>query len=81
MLADHFADPIQGLSRRAVFLAMDSKKFKTERSSDLEFQKKCFYYPRGSHFLTFSVITEISGDILWYSDFAPALSQSMGMVF
>lgn len=57
---------------------MDSRKFKTERSSDLDFQRKCYYHPRGSHFITFSVITEISGDIVWYSDFSPSISASFG---
>lgn len=60
------------------FLFSDSKKFPIQKSKDLDFQRMCYYYPRGNQFITFKVITHLNGEVLWYNDFCPSSSASYG---
>ena len=61
-----FQDPTGG-NREAVLILFDSSKFLSEKSMDKFLQWAMYFDPKNSHFLTYTVATDVNGDIVFLS--------------
>ena len=68
-------DDTKNEDKKAIFLNFDSTKVPIVKSGDQNFQRKTFYSPKGEHFVTFTNVTDTSGNVILFGS-QPASSSS-----